>query len=403
MMKINYTPATEQWIAAHKGADEKELWLKYGREREFEITQVECRRRFAKKLAGTLGRYPGWLFPSVLSGEQSTSDRLASFHARLVPECGRMADLTAGLGIDALHCAAVASDVIALEMDPERASLLEDNIIRAGVDNVRVVCADCRQWLREYKGPKFDMIFVDPARRAADGGRVFALGDCSPDVVAMLPDLRRCTGRVLIKMSPMLDISAVLEALPECVHMYVLGTPTECKELLALVDFDHGPADPSVVMIEAVTTTQQGQISFLCTRGEELVADAVYGRPRPGDYVCEPYPAVMKAGAVRLVSERFGLQKLAPNTHVYFSPERVPGFPGEQRRVEEVLPYASHVLKRFARKYERIDVAVRNFGISAEAVASKLGVRNGGGRRLLAVTDAGNEKLLVVLSPLEAD
>ncbi|MDE6271150.1 MAG: hypothetical protein K2M12_09905, partial [Muribaculaceae bacterium] len=369
----------------------------------FEITQVECRRRYARKLGVTLERYPEWLFPSVLSGEQSTSDLLATFHAGLVPEDCRMADLTAGLGIDVLHCAATAAEITALEMDEERAALLNDNLRRGGVENVRVVCADCREWIKEYEGPKFDMIFIDPARRDADGGRVFALNDCNPDVVAMLPDLRRCTDRALIKMSPMLDISAVLDTLPDCVHMYVLGTATECKELLALLDFAYEPSDPSTIMIEAITATKQGHISFSCTRREEMVADAVYGRPRPGDYVCEPYPAVMKAGAVRLVSERFHLQKLAPNTHVYFAPEHVAGFPGEQRRVEEVLPYASRVLKRFSRNHDRIDVAARNFGITAEAGSAKLGVRNGGDRRLLAVTDAGNEKLLIVLSPLESD
>lgn len=397
MMKHDYTPETEQWIAAHAADDVKTLWLKYGRDREFEITQVECRRRFASKLAATLTRYPRWLFPSVLSGEQSTGDRLAAFHARLVPECARMADLTAGLGIDVLHCAAVASHVTAVEMDPDRADILRHNLAGAGVGNVDTVCADCRRWLEEYNGPRLDMVFVDPARRSADGGRVFALSDCEPDVTAMLPQLRRVAHAVLVKMSPMLDISSVLESLPECVRIFALGTPAECKELVALVDFEHPAPSRDEVAIEAVTVAPDGIVEFRCTRGEELVADAVYGRPRPGDWLCEPYPSVMKVGAVRLVSERFGLQKLAPNTHVYFAPEHVAGFPGEQRRVVDVLPFASRVLKRFRREYPRIDVAVRNFGIGADALASRLGVKNGGGKRLMAVTDAGNEKLLIVL------
>lgn len=393
-----YTEQTEAWIAAHAGDDVKALWLKYGREREFEITQIECRRRFGKKLAATLTRCPHWLFPSVLSGEQSTSDRVATFHAGLVPECSRVADLTAGLGIDVLHFSSVASEIVALEMDRERCDVLRENLRRANVGNVSVECADCREWLKTYNGPKLELVFIDPARRALDGSRVFALSDCEPDVVAMLPDLRRVAYRLIIKMSPMLDISAILSTLSECIKLYVLGTATECKELVAVIDFEHPAPSACDVAIEAVTVADGGTHSFLCTRAEEMVADAVYGRPRSGDWLCEPWPSVMKAGAVRLVAERYGLQKLAPNTHVYFAPEKAAGFPGTQRRVVDVLPYASRVIKRFSRTYRNIDVAVRNFGMTADALRSKLGVRDSGARgRLMAVTDAGNEKLLIVL------
>lgn len=404
MMKHNYTEESEKWISAHSDADEKTLWLKYGREREFEIVQIECRRRFRSKLAATLTLCPRWLFPSVLSGEQSTGDRLAAFHARLVPECASMVDFTSGLGIDVLHCASVASEVTALELDSERAAILEENLRRAAVDNVRVECADCRTWLADYSGPRIDVAFIDPARRASDGGRVFALADCEPDVTAMLPALREKVGTLLLKMSPMLDISAVLQSLPECVRIFALGTATECKELLAVVDFEHPAVDCCDVGVEAVTIGADGAAdTFRCTRGEEMEADAVYGCPRAGDWLCEPYPAVMKTGAVRLVAHRFGLQKLAPNTHVYFAPQRVAGFPGTQRRVAEVLPYASKVIKRFRRSYPRIDVATRNFGMSAEALRSRLGVRGGDGMRLLAVTDVAGERLLLVLeSPLES-
>ena len=386
-----------KWVRKHASDDPKSLWLKYGKTHEQEIVQIECRRRFAKKLGATLQRVPRWVFPSLLAGEQSTSDILAAFHARLVPECARMADLTAGLGIDAMHCAGIAAEVTAIEMDARKADTLHGNAAEAGADNIRVVCADCRRWLEEYTGARFDIVFIDPARRSADGGRVFALADCEPNVVDMLPLLRRHTDRLLVKMSPMLDISSVLESLPDCVRIFALGTSTECKELLALVDFAHAPSHKDDIAIEAVTVTDTDTHEFRCTRSEEMVADAVYGRPRPGDYVCEPYPAVMKIGASRLVSQRYGLQKLAQNTHVYFAPGPVASFPGEQRRVVEVLPWASKVLKRFKRSYPRIAVAARNFGMSAEAVRAKLGVADGGSYRLLAVTDIAGEKLLIVL------
>lgn len=386
-----------EWVDEHAADDSKKMWLKYGKTHAEAIVQVECRQRFGKKLAATLLRVPQWYFPSVLSGEQATGDKLAAFHSRLVPECARMADLTAGLGIDVLHCSGIASHIIAVEKDSEKAVALRHNMCLAGVENVSVECADCREWLKSYGGERLDLLFVDPARRSADGGRVFALADCEPDIVGMLPLIKEKASKMLVKVSPMLDISRLVEELEACVHIYVLGTPTECKELFALVDFDHAPQAKDDVIIDAVTVSDGAESVFRCSRSEEMVADAVYGVPRAGDYVCEPYPAVMKAGAVRLVAQRYGLHKLAANTHAYFGIACPDGFPGEKRRVEQVLPYASKVLKRFRKDYPRIEVAVRNFGMSAEALRAKLGVGQGGGKRLLAVTDIANEKWLIVL------
>jgi len=384
-----------RWVAGHAADSPERLWLKYGRMHASEIVQVECRRRFSRKLADTLARVPHWLFPSTLAGEQSTSDRLAAFHARLVPDGAVMADLTAGLGIDTLHCAAVARNVTSIEIDAVKADALRHNMAAAGIGNVSVVAADCREWLEQYDGARLDMVFIDPARRSADGGRVFALADCEPDVVAMLPQLRRKARRMLVKMSPMLDISSVLGVLPECARLFVLGTATECKELLALVDFENEISGD--IEIEAVTLAADAEYTFDHTRAEEMEAEVEYGLPSAGDYVCEPYPAVMKTGAVRVLAQRYGLQKLAPNTHVYFASSSVCGFPGEQRRVVGVLPWASKVLKRFRRDYPRISVAARNFGISAEVLRAKLGVADSNEYRLLAVTDVAGEKHLIVL------
>ncbi|MDE6160101.1 MAG: hypothetical protein K2F77_00425, partial [Muribaculaceae bacterium] len=89
-----------KWVADHIADDPKGLWLKYGKTHADEIVQIECRRRFGKKLEATLRTVPEWKFQSVLAGEQSTSDRLAAWHARLLPENGTIADLTSGLGID---------------------------------------------------------------------------------------------------------------------------------------------------------------------------------------------------------------------------------------------------------------------------------------------------------------
>lgn len=382
------------WVEAHAGDDPSRLRLKYGSAREDEIRQIECRRKYARKLAYTLGACQRFYFPTALSGEQSTSDRLAAYHASLVIEGGTAADLTSGLGVDALHIARVASHVTAVERDMAVAEALGLNAVEMGVGNIDVICGDCREYIAV--GKSVDTAFIDPARRAADGGRVYALDMCEPDIVAMLPQLERFCRRLVVKMSPMLDISHTLGLLPAGTRMLVLGTATECKELIAVTDFD-GKADDEVTH-SAVTLLPDGrEVVFGFSAHKEAVAEVRYDEPEVGGYLYEPYPAAMKAGAAKLLGARFGLSKFHQNTHLYHSLELVSDFPGDVFRIVEVLPFQSKHIKRLRSRWPKISVTTRNFGITADALRARLAVKDGGEARLFAVTAVDGERLMVVV------
>ena len=95
--------------------------------------------------------------------------------------------------------------------------------------------------------------------------------------------------------------------------------------------------------------------------------------------------------------------KLSANTHLYTSPDKIDGFPGTCRRVINILPFSSSVLKTFARTYPHIDVAVRNFPMEADILRRKLKVKPADecGLRLMATTVASdNERLMMVLEAM---
>lgn len=392
------------WVNEHTGDDTDKLRLKYGRstngfDYDAAILQIECRKRFGKKLSQTLAKDPLFYFPNKLSGEQSTSDRLAAFHSELV-RCGEsMADLTSGLGIDVMHCSRQCSEVKAIELDAATASALIYNAPRLGCDNIDVHCCDCRDFLSSYNGPKIGTVFIDPARRAQDGSRVYALSDCRPDIVAMLDDLSHKCRRLVIKMSPMLDISHTISELGGCNRIIALGNATECKELLAIKDFEVPSTDTE---IEAVTLLECGECRFSFTHDDELNANASpTDTPQPGDYLYEPYPSTMKIGAQRLLADRFGLSTFHPNTRLFHSQDINKGFPGEIFKIERVIDYASKNIKRIKSDYPAISVSARNFGISADELRKKLGVRDGGNRRLIALTDSHGKRLMLIVSSKE--
>ena len=51
-----------------------------------------------------------------------------------------------------------------------------------------------------------DIIFMDPARRSADGSKVFLLEHCSPDVLSLRDELFSLSRYIMLKVSPMADI-----------------------------------------------------------------------------------------------------------------------------------------------------------------------------------------------------
>lgn len=383
-----------EWIDAHMGDDPGSLWLKYGKTHASAITQVECRRRFGAKLSRTLADDPQFLFPNTLAGEQSTSDVLASFHSSLIAPGSRVADFTAGLGIDAMAMARHASQVTALEINPEVAQALKRN--SHNLTNLDVICADCREYaeMLASEGCMFDTIFIDPARRDNCGGRTYALADCTPNIVDMLPLMRKITRRVIVKASPMLDISHTINELDNVTGVIILGTPGECKELDVVIDFGVEVAEP---VISAVTLTAEGISRFDFTRSEEAATTPRYGLPKVGDFILEPYPAVMKAGAFRLLSERYGLQSISANTHLWHSEAIPEGFPGKSFLITDIQEFASKNIKRYTASHPRVSVTVRNFDMSAEALRAKLRVRDGE-KRLFAI--GSNEgRLLITATP----
>lgn len=388
----------QNWIEEHIDDDPAALRLKYaGKTGAFDyaqaIVQIECRRRFGSKLRRTLASIPGFMFASALAGEQASSDILAAFHATLCKGACTAVDLTAGLGIDALTLAHTGVGVTAIERNELLADTLRYNAAQAGLEKrMTVINADCRDFAAHCT-QHFDVAFIDPARRADDGSRIFALGQCSPDVVAMLPELLRIASRVIIKASPMLDISAVLNSLPVVPERVIAaGTPTECKELIIVIN---QPATAETI-IGAVALSENSSQTFDYRQGEETAAPwPEFGMPKAGDYILEPYPAVMKTGAFRLLCERYALKMMNPNTALLYCATVPDHFPGFVMPVEAVEPFSSSVLKRLRKAKEPMEIAVRNFGMTAAALRAKIGAPEGGTRRMYGVTARDNTRLLI--------
>ena len=386
------TDKLRDWIKAHANDDPLKLRLKYGgdSEKEFAILQIECRRKAASKLSDTLS-CEAFEFPTALSAEQCTSDMLAGYHARLIEDGVRVLDMTFGLGIDAFHLARKASVVDGVEISPEVAEAGQHNAAALGADNVKVICGDSMEVLGSLAPDSYDVIFIDPARRGDAGQRLYALSDCRPDVTALLPRMLEVAPKVIVKASPMIDLSQCMRELPGCSNIYCIGTRAECKEVVAVVE--RGYTGESV--ITAVTMSRDDVSEFSFRAGEEFPKPQCEGAVA-GQFLYEPWPAVMKSGGMPAIAAAFpSLRKLHPNTHLFVSRERIEGFPGDRFVIDRVNPYASHVIKDYARRKEAAEFGIRNFPIAAQTVVKRLGLIQKGPRRLFAVTSVNGPELIL--------
>ena len=190
--------------------------------------------------------------------------------------------------------------------------------------------------------------------------------------------LQKKAVNILVKASPMLDISMACRELPGLSEIHVLSVKNEVRELLLLYN-----GSGQALTIVAVEIREQGQVSFSFTPHEEDMAAPVFSMPQK--YLVIPYASILKAGAFKSFAVRQGLAKLHVHTHVYTSDQFPEAVPGRIFEVLEEIPLDKKVIKRLYPE-GKVHVISRNHPLKADAFKKKFRLRDGGEEFLLAVT-----------------
>lgn len=382
------------FIKAHQHEDTARLLLSAARyptiDMSLAVQQIEGLRTAAEKWPSLLG-HEGFMYPPRLNREQASSEATARYKASLLsPPTSHLspltlADLTGGMGIDTLAFASLhAATVDYVERDPALCALMERNLAAMGITNVTVHCADSMEWL-SASNRRFDLLFIDPARRSAAGRKVAAFEDCTPDILQHLDLLRAKAQRLLIKASPMIDISLALRQLGTVSEVHIVAVKGECKEVLFIMG---SPCGEPIVKISSLASLSSPACltTFSFHPSDEAAATATYCAA-VGRYLYDPHAALRKAGCFRLLGQRLGLPLLDPNSHLYTSDEWLPDFPGRTFEVLQEVPLNRKAIRE-ALPGGEAHVVVRNFPAEAAVLQKQLGLREGGDRFLIATTAA---------------
>ncbi|MFC4870325.1 THUMP-like domain-containing protein [Negadavirga shengliensis] len=379
-----YNDAFRQFVQDHLHDDPAHLLLSRKPGPEFDLKaavhQIAMRQKAAGKLPAFC-REPGLIFPPSLSLEQSSSEMTAIFKKQLV--AGKtFIDLTGGFGVDTYFMGRAFEKITYVEQQEELVNIALHNFpLLFEANTYTIIHGDGLNYLAA-RSANYDCLFVDPARRGRGDQKLYKLQDCEPDVVSNWALLQQKARQILIKASPMLDLSMAKTEIPDIQEMHILSVKNEVREVLLLYK-SNLPATSTRIFAHELDPT--GTHTFDFTFEEESAA-----QPRiegPFGYLILPPAAVLKAGAFKTFALRHGLAKLHPHTHLYTCGDLPADIPG---RIFQVMGEIKLNRKTIQTAFPdgKVNVLVRNHPLNAAELKSRYRLKDGGEDYLIACTPA---------------
>lgn len=384
-----FTNEVQAFIKKHLKDDTTKLILKgspfKGIASQELAQQIEGKSRVEKKL-------PTWFntknifYPPKLNLSQSSSETTADYKSSLISGAV-LIDITGGFGVDDYYFSKVFKKVIHCELNKELSEIVQHNfsqLPKSGV--VESHCGDSITFLNSFSG-QVDWIYADPGRRSKSGEKIFRLEDSLPNILDHLDLLlSKAKEGILLKTSPLLDISLGLHQLKYVKAIHVVAVKNEVKELLWIIM----PQKTSTPTIRTINFDTQSTQEFDCTIENEKVSNATYSTPL--SYLYEPNAAILKAGLFNTVASNFNLYKLAKNTHLYTSEDAV-YFPGRRFKIIKIVPFNKKSIKKLG--IEKANVTIRNFPMSVKKIRQSYGIKDGGEIYLFFTQLENKEKVIL--------
>lgn len=387
--------ALAKFIVEHRDDDVRELALKSSKYKAIDVAEAVIQIKgwqIAVKKIPLWAQSEGIIYPKHLSMEQCSSQLTAEYKCRIIGvERESMADLTGGFGVDCTIIGRTFNHVTFVERNEELCGVVQNNFPILNVGKADIICADCTEVLENIEHQ--NLIFIDPARRDSQGGKTVAIGDCTPDVRALNGLLLEKADMVMIKLSPMLDLTTVERDLEGVAEIHVVSVDGECKEVLAILCKENKYAADEV-KFHCINLSLSNFSDFEFTKGEERDAVCHYASSI-GKYIYEPNASLMKGCAFKSVAQRYGLEKLHQSSHLYTSDSYVPDFPGRTFHVEGYSSFSKKELKQFLSGVNKANITVRNFPMSVSELRKKLKLADGGDIYLFATTMADGNHVLI--------
>lgn len=385
--------ATRDFIEKHLKGDVRQLALqKFPDDVDniLVLNQIEARQLLSKKVPSWASN-PDLLFPKHLSIEQCSSELTAKYKSSIISGGDIFVDLTGGLGIDSYFLSEKFKTSYYIENQKELCDLAEHNFQVLG-RKITIVNSDAETFLS--KNHDFDLIFIDPARRDIYNRKMVSLHDCTPDVIDLQNILLKNANNVLIKASPMLDISMIINELSNIAEIHIVAVKNECKEILIKIEpgFER---EIKYFCVNFIGNDLKSVQFFEFSENLESSESSKFA-PTIKRYLYEPNASLMKSGAFKLISQRFAIEKLHVNSHLYTSDNLISDFPGRIFEVVGFAPFNKKIKKELLKDITEASVATRNFPLSANDLRKNLNLKESDKNFVFGTTLIGEKKVVIL-------
>ena len=389
--------ATIRFVREHREEDVRALALQARRGGDVDLTwaldQIQGWQTARRKLPSWAAT-DGVVYPPHLSMEQCSSEQTAIYKCGImeqVPQEGRemLIDLTGGFGVDFAFMARCCDHAVYVEQQEHLCETAQHNFNLLGLHHARIIHGDAEEVLSHLDTqPANTFIYIDPARRDSNKARTYAIADCTPNVLELKERLIDAAHHVLIKLSPMLDWHKAVNDLGEHVaEIHIVSVANECKELLILLAADH-KGEPTIHCVN-----DNRHLTYTPSEGDmpAAIAESDYAT-----FIYEPNASIMKAGCFGLLTQRYPVKALAPDSHLFVSAEQVKDFPGRQFAVTAITTMNKKELASALKGITRANIATRNFPMTAQQLRQRLSLQDGGDTYIFGTTTATAHHLLYI-------
>ena len=187
----------------------------------------------------------------------------------------------------------------------------------------------------------------------------------------------------------MLDWREAVRQLPaQYTEVRIVSTGGECKELLLVL-----------------SDKMNGPLRLVCINDDELFVVDNLGKRMSiincqlsivNNYLYEPNASIMKAGCFAELSERFGVEAIAENSHLFVSPDFIESFPGRKFQITSISSMNKKSLRQTLQGVDRANISVRNFPLSAEQLRQRLHLKDGGEIYIFGTTTHKGDHVVLV-------
>ncbi len=344
------------------------------------IEQITSRNKIKKKL-------PTWynseniLYPPTLNLEQTSSEITAKYKASIISG-DSLADITGGFGVDSYYFSEKFKNVTHFEIN-ESLSLLSRHNFEQLDKEIKVVTGN---GLTLIQNNKYDAIYIDPSRRNQQKGKVLFLKDYEPNIIQHLDYLLTIAPVIMVKTSPMIDISKGVSDLKNVSEVHIVATQNEVKELLWILTKE---SEKETKLI-AVNYTNKQTTLFKVNYNKSYTAS--YSNPKM--YLYEPNASILKSGAFNAVSQKYSLNKLAKHSHLYTNDALI-DFPGRCFQIKEMVTYTKKEVKKKITGL-KANVTTRNFTETVSQLKKKWKISDGGNTYLFFTTLQDRKKVVLI-------